>query len=193
MGIAVVGSAAEEVHDEFSDVDMMYVREEMIPTEVIISIRSSWPESHFIYRSPDRLSQDVANGSITAWSISRGVVIHDPDEVIRSLFRQELSMPRREWMAERIQYVAGWPGDAEGLWRKTINFGILLLAKRGVVATTKHQLRKDFPHRIKHAMLCAAVALATVRPAVARDYSQEQITMLGEAAEVFHSELLLEE
>ena len=129
------------------------------------------------------------DGSIVAWSISRGMVIYDVKHILRDIFHDRLPLPTLRWIQDRAKYVAKWPSDSEGLWRKTINFGVLLLAKHGIVATTKYQLRRDFSVHIQQPLLRAAVDLVTARHRKERVLLHEDIRMLGEAVSIFASEL----
>lgn len=184
LSIVVIGSVAEGVYDDVSDVDMLYVREEKIPNEVIVRIKETWPLAQFIVRTPGKLLRELQEGSIAAWSVKRGVVLYDPQRVIRRSFRQEPRLPSGQWILQRLEYVTSWPSDVEGLRKKLLNLGVLMLARRGVVVTTKHQLRHDFPRHIRQPLLCMAIDFATMRQPSARGRYVREARMLAEAVAV---------
>ncbi len=184
LGIVVIGSVAEGVYDDISDVDMLYVREEKIPNEVIVSIKETWPLAQFIVRTPSKLLKELQEGSIATWSIKRGVVLYDPQRVLQRLFRQEPRLPSKQWIIRRVEYVASWPSDMEGLRKKLLNLGVLMLARRGVVVTTKHQLRHDFPRHVRQPLLCMAIDFATMRRPWARGRYVREARTLAEAVAV---------
>ena len=163
LAIAVIGSTGEGVHDQFSDVDVFYLRNPIIPKEGIVRIKADWPLAQFIARTTEKLQSELAQGSIAAWSLKRGRILHDRQGALARLLVPELPLPTLQWRREHVKYVAEWPSDAEGLWRKLVNLGVLWLAGRGIVATTKHQLRADFMRHNEQPLLRAAVQWATTR------------------------------
>jgi hypothetical protein len=163
LAIAVIGSAGEGVHDQFSDVDVFYLRNPIIPKEGIVRIKADWPLAHFIAHTPEKLRAELDQGSIAVWSLKRGRILHDAQGVLARLLEAELPLPTPQWRRERVEDVAKWPSDAEGFWRKLVNLGVLWLAGRRIVATTKHQLRADFTRHNEQPLLRAAVQWATTR------------------------------
>ncbi len=163
LAAVAVGSAAEGVHDSFSDIDYLYVRDPKIPNEVIGGIKKAWPLVHFIVHNPDKLSYHFHHCTTMAWSIKKGVVLFDPQGALATFMAQRLRMPSKEWLQSWASTVSGWPDGPRDLRHKVINFGILRLALLGVVPTTKHQLRSEFLGRIKDDALRNAVRIATQR------------------------------
>jgi predicted nucleotidyltransferase len=58
-GLIVIGSVAEGVFDERSDIDLVYIRDELIPKESIVRIKQHWPLSHFVARTPTGLQEEL--------------------------------------------------------------------------------------------------------------------------------------
>lgn len=189
LSLVVVGSTAEDVYDEYSDVDLLYVRETMVPKQEIIGIKSRWPLAHFIYYSPARLLEQAKTGSVQAWSIKRGMLLYDPGKIVAAVI-PEVALPTRQWIGEYRQCVAGWPSDSKGLWQKALSLAVLLLAQQGVMVTTKAQLRRDFPLHQHNPLLLHAVEVVTERKNVRdRRVPEDDAVMVEQAVTIMLSQI----
>lgn len=184
LAMMVVGSLAEGEYDEHSDVDVLYVREPMIPTDEIVEIRKPWPLVHFIYHSRASLKRHFSTSNTMAWSIKRGIVLRDPQRVLTPFRARTLDAPSKEWIRSHAQEVAEWSNDKDGLRKKMINFGILYLELMGIVPTTKRQLGKHFLEQVPDDILLAGMRIAIERGRSPEDYSADEARTLKAATEL---------
>ena len=181
LTIAVIGSVAEGVYDDESDVDIFYLRDEFIPDGDIIRIKGRWPLAQFIARTPCSLGETWNHGTVWAWAIKRGMVLYDPQEVLRRQCKHVIPPPSASWAVEIVQRAAVQRGGDRAQQGTLLELGRLWLLLHGVVATTRLQLRQSFETHNTDVLLRTAIKLVTKR--TTKEYSQEQRRLLAQATE----------
>ena len=160
LATIVVGSMATGDYDEHSDVDYAFVRDQRIPKPDIIRIRQPHPRIHFISYLPSTLAEHFNTGTMMAWAVKQGRIVHDPHGLLRDYLARPLSNPPFAWIAERLEYVTGWPDDAKKLSLKTINLAMLFLATQGIVRVTKASTGRQIAAHPCHEATKRAVEVA---------------------------------
>jgi hypothetical protein len=202
---AVVGSVADGSWDQASDLDLVWVRRGRL--------RKRWHEEldyHFegvvelVPMNLAELRHRFAQHSPMAHAIQRGIVLCDPDRVLKRYQQKPLGQPSRDWMQEWFKFFwprFDWGLDAyhreqkfhrrfcrqechcqvsEILTRAVLNLARLLLATAGLVSNSKTEMRRQYPQIIRGRHLRRAMETTLQAHHEKRDLT------LAEAAELVY-------
>jgi len=200
---AVIGSVADGSWEPDSDVDMAWVTRGRL--------RKKWHDEldyHYegvvelVTLNVSSLRRNFAQNSSLAHAIQRGIVLYDPDGLLKRHLRLKLGLPTPDWMQEWWRFFwhrFNWGVDSyrtakrmhrrfcrekcscdvtEILTRAVMNLARLLIITAGVVPNSKEETRRRYPSVIRGPRLRQAMEIALKAHHEKRDLTLDEATEL---------------
>lgn len=200
-GLVLIGSVAEGDFGPESDVDLLCIKGERIGWEEQRKATEGLDDRvQCIFFSEEMFQSHLEKRTTMAHSVLRGTILYEAGDYVRGL-DPNLGLPDREWMKAwfvhwlRLYEYGMGDVEREEAWHKThcdeercvchvedtiarvvVNLAILFLETRGVVPTTKNQIRRHFEEQVGDEALRVGLcrALSVSREERWMDYSEAQ-------------------